>query len=226
MLVAVSQPTYLPWVGYLALVDKVDKFVFYDDIQYSHQSWQQRNRIKTSGGVRWLTVPVERNFGQKISEVKISYLNNWRAKHWDTMVQAYSDTPFFKRSAVFWEDFYRVRFFYLADMTMYLIKVMASGFNLKIPKFAKSSEFKTEGAKTDRIITLLKEVGATEYLSSVGARGYIEESKFREAGIKLRWFDYKHPVYPQRGEFVPYLSSLDLLFNTGDDSVKYIRGEM
>ena len=61
MRVAVSQPTYLPWMGYFALINNVDAFVFYDDVQFSPQSWQQRNKIKTGNGTQWLTVPIERN---------------------------------------------------------------------------------------------------------------------------------------------------------------------
>ena len=224
MKVAVCQPHYLPWCGHLALIDSVDTYVFYDDVQFSPQSWQQRNRIKTANGIQWLTIPIERNFPQKINEVKINFSKPWRDKHWETIQQSYSKAPFFKESAKFWEDFYQVRFFYLSDMTEYLTRMMMKGFNLKEPKYIQSSEMELEGDKTDRLIRLLTQIGATEYVSGVKARAYIEDDKFKEAGIKLGWFDYKPQEYPQLyGEFIPYMSAIDLLMNTGDGSAEIIR---
>ena len=58
MKIAISQPTYLPWIGYFDLIDQVDVFVLLDDVQFEKRSWQQRNRIKTPLGLQWLTVPV------------------------------------------------------------------------------------------------------------------------------------------------------------------------
>jgi len=73
MKIAISQPTYLPWLGYFDLIDQVDVFVLLDSVQFEKQSWQQRNRIKTPTGLQWLTVPVEfrGRLGQRIMEVII-----------------------------------------------------------------------------------------------------------------------------------------------------------
>lgn len=224
MKVAVCQPHYLPWTGHLALIDSVDTYVFYDDVQFSPQSWQQRNRIKTSNGIHWLTIPIERSFPQNINEVKINQATPWRDKHWETIQQAYSKVPHFIDSAKFWEDFYGIRFFYLTDTTEYLTRMMMKGFNLNEPRYIQSSEMGLEGDKTDRLINLLTQIGATEYVSGVGAKAYIEEDKFKKAGIKLTWFNYKHPIYSQLyGEFVPYMSAIDLLMNEGDNSAKILR---
>lgn len=223
MKVAVLQPTYLPWVGVMALINSVDTYVFYDDVQFEAQSWQQRNRIKTANGTIWLTVPVVRNFGQKINEVLINRSTKWNKKHWESIKQSYAKAPYFDKYAWFWDDFYQAHFYYLADMTMYITKRMVEGFELKLPRIVKSSDYKLEGAKTDRLICLLKQLGATEYISGVAAKAYIEEDKFKEEGIKLEWFDYKPKVYSQiHGNFVPYLSAIDLLFNEGENSVAYI----
>jgi len=224
MITVVNQPTYIPWIGYFRLMDLADTFVFYDDVQLSVQSWQQRNRIKTANGVQWLTIPIMREMGQRICDVKIDYTQDWRRKHWETIKQAYSKAPYFNTYAPYIDEIYRVKWFLLSDYTMYITRILAMLLDIKMPKIYTSSAIFAEGSKTDRLVSLLKNVGATEYISGQAAKKYIEPEKFEKAGIKLTWFEYNHPVYPQiRGEFVPYLSALDLLMNTGDKAIEYIR---
>lgn len=223
-MITCMQPTYLPWSGFLALMDKVDTFVYYDDVQLSHQSWQQRNRIKTSQGVRWLTIPIVRQEFQRICDVKINYNTDWQRKHWETIEQSYSKAPYFNLYAPYISDIYRVKWFLLSDFNIYVIKILSMLTEIKIPVIYNSSSIFTEGSKTDRLISLLKNLGDKEYISAPAAKNYIEPEKFEKAGIKLTWFEYEHPIYPQiRGEFISYLSVLDLLFNVGEKSVEYIR---
>lgn len=213
---AILQPSYLPWMGVLALINEVDIYVFYDDVPFEAQSWQQRNRVKTQDGVKWLTVPVVKNFGQLIKDVEINYATDWRKKHFNTISQAYAKAPFYKNIESFLVEFYGCRFIYLSDMNIYLTKRLADGMEVKIPTFLKSSDFKLEGEKTDRLINLLKQLGATEFFEGPVGKSYIEEDKFKKEGIKLTWWDYKPKDYPQlHGQFVGYLSVLDLFMNVG-----------
>lgn len=227
MIAVVNQPTYLPWIGYFAMMDKADTFVFYDDVQLSVQSWQQRNRIKTGNGVQWLTIPIVREQGQRICDVAINYNTDWRKDHWETIKQAYSKAPYFKLYAPYIEEIYRVKWFLLSDYTVYIVRIMAMLLDIKMPSTYTSSAIFTTGSKTDRLISLLKNIGATEYVSGLAAKKYIEPEKFDKAGIDLKWFDYEHPVYPQiRDGFVAYLSAIDLLFNTGDKAIEFIRNQV
>lgn len=223
MRVVVLQPTYLPWMGYLGMVDLADIFVFYDDVQFSVQSWQQRNKIKTAQGWIWLTVPVVRQFGSTINDTRINNITNWNKKHWESIKQSYSKAPFFEKYALIFQGVYENEWEYLADLNISLIKKTAEILGLET-KFMVSSELKSEGVKTERLMNILNKIGATEYISGPGARDYIEVDKFKENSVKLYWYEYQHPVYPQiRGEFIPYLSVIDLLFNTGDEALRYIR---
>ncbi len=223
-IVVVNQPTYLPWIGYFAMMDMADAFVFLDDVQLSVQSWQQRNRIKTANGTQWLTVPIIRQPGQRICDVSINYNTDWQRKHWESIKQAYSKAPYFNDYAPYIQEMYRVKWFLLSDYTMNFARNIALLLNVKIPSIYTSSAMFSVGSKTDRLISLLTNIGATEYVSGKAAQKYIEPEKFESSGIELTWFDYKHPVYPQiRGEFAPYLSALDLLFNTGEKAIEYIR---
>ena len=76
--IAIMQPTFLPWIGYFAMIDKVDEFVFFDHVQFEKRSWQQRNKIRTHNGEVWLSVPVLNKGKQKqsINDAEIMILNN------------------------------------------------------------------------------------------------------------------------------------------------------
>lgn len=223
MRAVVLQPTYLPWMGYFGMIDAADTFIFYDDVQFSVQSWQQRNKIKTSKGWIWLTVPVVRQFGSRINDTRINNSTNWSKKHWESIKQSYSKAPFFKQFAPIFEEVYRNEWEFLAELNITLIKEITKILGLEM-KFIVSSELDIEGVKMDRLLNILKKIEASEYISSPGAKDYIEVNGFKENNIKLYWYEYQHPVYPQiRGEFIPYLSVIDLLFNTGDEAIRYIR---
>ena len=226
MKVVILQPHYLPWMGYFALMDLADVFVFYDDVQLEVQSWQQRNRIKSMQGKElWLTVPVIRNFGQLIKDTKINTDIIWRKKHWKTIEQSYSNAPYFEKFGWVVKEIYDIYWLCLVDLNIYMARILAELLDVELPRFIKSSELQgIEGEKTDRVLSVLKSLGATEYISGLAAMDYLQAEKLHKAGIELTWFDYEHPVYPQiRGDFIPYLSAIDLLFNVGDEAIEHIR---
>ncbi len=224
MKAVIEQPTYLPWAGYYGMMDIVDTFVFYDDVQFEAHTWQQRNRIKTAQGVQWLTVPVIKHFGQNINQVEIDYHLEWRKKHWETIKQAYSKSPCWGYSSHFWEELYGARFVYLSDLNQYITRTIAESMECRLPKFLKSSDFVLKGTSNERLIDLLTQLGATEFYEGMAGKDYIDEAAFKRAGIQLTWFDYKPPVYPQLHEhFVSHLSALDLVCNVGNKAIEYIR---
>ena len=222
MRVAVTQPTYLPWMGLFAMIDSVDTFVFLDDVQFEKQSWQQRNRIKGAAQPIWLTVPVYRQFGQKLSEARINYETDWQKKHWESIRQSYA----MRYSSGEIQEWYTTHFDYLVDLNIHIIESLVGLLGINRPKFVRSSRLSIPGKKAEHLEGILQCLGATEYLANPGSRGYLEPClPFK--GIKVEWFDYKHPVYPQaRGDFIPYMSVVDLLLNAGSDALKYIREGM
>lgn len=222
MKAVIVQPIYLPWMGYFGLIDIADTFVFYDDVQFVKQSWQQRNKIKTQNGWIWLTVPVFQNFGQKINEVKINNNLNWRDKHWKSIKHHYSKAPLFEEYMSIFEEIYEKNWKYLVDLNVTLIKEITEILDLKT-EFMFSSELNAKGTKTERLINILNKIGADEYVSGPAAKSYIEIERFKNEGISLYWYEFNHPNYPQLyGDFIPYLSVIDLLFNAGNEAIKYI----
>ncbi|WP_048095757.1 WbqC family protein [Geoglobus ahangari] len=224
MKAVILQPMYLPWIGYFGLIDLADIFVFYDDVQFVERSWQRRNRIKMPNGKWiWLSVPVIKKFGQKINEVKVNNGVEWSKRHWHSIVHAYRKAPYFKEYETLFRHVYSVSWDYLVDLDIFLIKEISKILGIDT-RFVLSSELNVSGGKTDRLINILTEIGADEYISGPAAREYIEPIKFKKSGIKLYWFEFNHPVYPQLyGEFIPYLSVIDLLFNVGPKAIDYIR---
>ena len=226
MRAVVLQPMYLPWMGYFGLVDIADVFVFYDDVQFVRRSWQNRNRIKwQDGSALWLTVPVHHHqYGQMITQVTIDNRTKWSNKHLERIKQAYSAAPYFGRYSSMLESIFVKNWEHLADFDIRLIVEIASLLGLGHNKFKKSSEYPSSGSATDKLVNLLKLIGADEYVSGPAATSYLEVEKLRQAGISLYWFRPEHPTYSQLwGDFVSYLSVIDLIFNLGPESMQLIR---
>jgi hypothetical protein len=221
MIVGCSQPTYLPWCGYFAQIDAADLWLFLDDTQLERQSWQTKNRIKAVNGPIWLTVPTVRKFGQKINETPINYETDWVKKHIESLKQAYSKGRYSGEALEIVGAHLNSRPEILADLTVNLTMDLARSLGIKT-QMRRTSELGIDGKRTDRLRAILKAVGATEYLANPGSKAYMGEHP--DLGCKVTWFDYTHPVYPQmRGDFIPYMSIVDLMMNCGARSLEILR---
>ena len=232
MIVSVHQPQYIPWLGYFDKIDRSDCFVFLDQVQYKSREYQNRNKIRTKDGSIWLTVPViSKGMGrQKICDVRIDNSSDWQKRHWRNLKTWYGRAEFFKDYFVFFEEVYAERWEKLIDLNVHIINFILKEFKITTPVYYES-ELNIIAQKTDRIIEICKRLKADAYLSGTGGRNYLEENKFARAGIKLEYQNFTHPAYHQqyRGRknvFLPYMSSIDLLFNEGGESEKILRGKV
>jgi hypothetical protein len=219
MKIAISQPAYLPWCGFFDLIDQVDQFVFLDDAQFVKQSWHHRNRIKGTGALQWLTVPVAYHgkLGQAISEVVIRD-PQFAEKHTRSVEVNYGRSDYFE---VYFPRFKAILQKYrsggrLLDLNLDLIEWLVRELMIATPS-VRSSSLAAEGKRSSRLVSICKLLGATEYLSPRSA-DYLRNDLplFQEAGVAVRFQNYTHPSYEQR--FPPFLaqaSVLDLLFNEG-----------
>ena len=223
----ILQPSYIPWRGFFDQVRKADLFVFYDDVQYDKRGWRNRNRIKTPSGPLWLTVPVLAKGSQTehipIHEIRVCWDEPWNRAHWKSIQMAYARAPFFKQYAALVEEKYAGHPELLADFTIELTIVLARALGIQHTQFARSSQIEgVEGAKTDRLISVLQKVGASHYISGPSAKDYIEDDKFAAAGITLEYMSYDYPEYPQLyPPYDPQVSILDLFFMLGPRSLEY-----
>ena len=224
MIVSVHQPQYLPWLGYFHKMYNSDAFVFLDNVQYKKGEYQNRNRIRTKDGELWLTVPVLKDTGPypNISSVRIDNAQEWQKKHWMTLGHYYAHAPFFAKYNDFFRDIYEKKWDMLIDLNMHIVQYIASSLGIDKPIY-RESQLDIKTTETMRIIDICKALKADEYLSGIGGRAYLDEKKFEENGIKLHYQDFRHPEYPQRySPFIPYMSTIDLMLNCGEDSLKIL----
>lgn len=227
MNVVILQPSYIPWRGYFDQIRRADLFVFFDDVQYDRRGWRNRNQIKTSHGKQWLTIPVHSSGtreGLLIKDVRIDLSKPWGKTHWKALTCAYARAPHFRRYAPLLEAFYRRSDSRLADFTVDLTVALSREIGIGRTRFMRSSEIpRATDGRTDRLVQILRHVGATHYISGPSAREYVEDHKFAEAGISIEYMSYGYSEYPQL--FPPYdprVSILDLLFMVGADALSYI----
>lgn len=222
----ILQPSYIPWRGYFHQIQRADVFVFYDDVQFDKNGWRNRNRIRTANGSIWLTIPVRHlGLGTPIDQVPIDWTQNWAAKHLGSIRQNYSKAPAFKQCEPLLESIYARRDPMLADFTIESTIAVARALGIEKTRFVRSSSIPANGAKTDRILSILTQLGATRYISGPSARDYIEADKFSEAGIALEYMSYDYPEYAQlHRPFDPQVSILDPMLCAGADAGRLIWG--
>ncbi|MCG8637447.1 MAG: WbqC family protein [Desulfobacterales bacterium] len=224
--VSIHQPAYLPWLGYFHKIASSDIFVVLDTTQFEKNSYINRNRILTPQGPAWLTIPVETKGKFKtnnLTETRISNRSFWQKKHWRSIEQHYGKAPFFRSYAPKLRRFYDTPYERLTpicwDMLCCFVDILGISTRLVL-----ASELPgIQGTKTDLLVDICSELGASDYISGALGREYIREGKFEEKGIRIRYQDYVHPDYRQPlPGFAPNLSVLDLLLNTGPESLDII----
>jgi hypothetical protein len=215
--VAVLQSSYIPWKGYFDIIHDADLFVFYDDVQFTKQDWRSRNRVKSQRGSQWLTLPVGSAIDRLICEVRLSD-PRWAGKHYKTLAQCYSRCEHFAELRPFLEETYLARSWTsLSELNQFMIRHIARELLGIRSEFADSRSLQLQGSASERLLDLLRQLGAKRYISGPAARAYLDPESFGTAGIEVVYKDYSgYPEYPQR--FPPFdhqVTVLDLLCNVG-----------
>ena len=225
MKIAISQPTYLPWIGYLDLIDQVDLFVILDNVQFAKQTWQQRNRIRTAAGLQWLTVPVKLHFGQMINGVEIREAD-FHVDHLRAIELAYRRAPHFRDH---FENISRRlskrEGLFLVDLNVSLLAWIMEALQIKTP-LVRASSLGQSGKRTELLANICSELGATEYISPAGSAAYLlrEKELLTSRGIEVLFHHYEHPIYQQLHKPVtPFASVIDLMFNEGEEALQIVR---
>ena len=228
MKVAIHQPHYLPWLGYFAKWAAADLFVFLDTVQYEKNGWQNRNRIKTHDGPRWLTVPIHARLGTTICDVTIDAGQPWRPRHFRAIDNAYAGAPSWPRHRDALQRFYEREWERLAPLAVESARWLAGALGVSIPTRLASELAIADGSPPDataRLVAICRAVGADTYLAGRDGALYLDARQFASAGITVATQRYDHPTYAQRhGEFAPFLSALDLLLMHGDGALDILCG--
>jgi hypothetical protein len=227
---AILQSSYIPWKGYFDLIRRVDEFILYDDVSYSKNDWRNRNRIKTQAGPAWLTIPVlaTGRFGQRIRDVEIGD-PRWAAKHWKSIQASYARARGWSEASPLLRELYEqaASETRLSRVNELFLRAFCSLLEIET-RITFSSEYDLSGDRVGRLVSLCEQVGATEYLSGPAARDYLDEARFAERGIAVRFMDYSgYPEHEQLwgAPFIHEVSLVDLLLNEGVSGARdYLQG--
>lgn len=223
MLVAIHQPHYIPWLGYLDRMAKADLFIVLDHVQFERRNYQNRTMIRCENEGKWLTVPVVQvSQKERIVDKQVDNSEGgsraWGPTHFKTLKFAYRKAPFFMHYEPRLQEILGARWDKLLDLDLAMLDFLRDSFDIHTP-LKRSSEMQADGARSGLLLNLCKEVapGSTFLGGLGGSRHYLDLDAFAADGIGVSWQSFKHPSYPQCGEgaFIPGLMSLDLLFNCG-----------
>lgn len=226
--VVISQPMYFPWPGLLEQYRLCDKFVYYDDVQFT-RGFFNRVQIKTAYGTRWLTVPLlDWRRGQLINEVRVDNAQDWKRSQRDQLRQAYAEAPFRNEMLDLVDEVFSRDYAIIGDLAQASTEALVRYFPViaQDTSVLKASEMKIPGVSTQRLIDLCSTLNARLYLTGHGARHYLEHERFEAQGIDVAYIDYGLSEYTQaHGIFTPYVTTLDLIANCGSAGIKHICGQ-
>lgn len=229
--ISITQPTYLPWLGYFDLINRSDVFVILDTVHFQKQSWQSRNRIRTSdGSIQWISVPISRKSANKhISEIEIAINpNTWRKKHTLTIQHNLGSAPFYGEIIEIIDTVVTSGSQpYLADLNYDFIVSVVNSLNINT-EIVRLSELEIHGTRVELLINICRNFGARTFYCNAGSASYLENDrhKFYEQGLEIQYQNWFHPKYIQMGDgFVSHLSCLDALACVGANRVEeFIKG--
>lgn len=228
MIVSINQPAYLPWLGYFDRIAASDLHVVLDHVQFEKNSFVNRNKVRTKTGWTWLTIPLATRgkFGAlPINQIQVADGGRWRRKNWATLQSNYRRAPYFEMFAPSLAKQYESAV--IVDAFLPFVMEQNAEFMAALnidTEIRRSSEMLARSTKSDLVLDICIEAGATRYLSGPLGRNYLEEEKFDKAGIEIAYHDYSHPVYEQiHPGFEPFMAIIDLLFNCGERSGEILR---
>lgn len=225
------QPVYLPWLGLFHKLHLCDTFVFMDTVQYLHQDWNNRNKIKTSHGPLMLSVPIDKkkSTGKMLNQINIKNddpgdKNFWQKKHFQSIKFNYQKTPYFKDYIDELESMYMDNIWEkLIDICWTQFELFKKWLGLEDKEIIRMSEHKFYGTKDNLVLNHCEQLNGDHVVFGKHGKEYVDVKKFNNKGIKVYFQDYNYPEYQQRfSPFEPYLSVLDLIFNYGPKSMDII----
>lgn len=224
--IAILQPNYIPWKGVFDLINRVDTFVFFDDVQYTKKDWRNRNKIKTKEGDIWLTIPVitKGKKDQLILEAMIQPDTKWQEKHYQTIVNNYKNAKYFDKSHHILEEIYlNKEWENLCELNIFSTKLIAEVLGIDV-SWVRSSDLELHGDKSgERVVKICKKLDCNYFINGPASRQFMNEELFRENGIRLEYMEYNYREYEQMYKpFSHNVTVLDTIFNCGDQAPKYI----
>ena len=224
MRLAAHPPCFMPSILFFYKMCRADLFVLMDDLQFTTHNFINRTKIKIAAGVDWLTIPV-RTKGkgkQLINQVLIENTQNWRKKHLKTLLVNYRYAAYFEQYFEYFEQIYVKEWTNLIDLNLGMIEFLKKTLNITT-KCVLSSDLNLKGQADIRLIDMMLKLDCSNFYVEETYRKILNEDAFYELNLTLEYLSFEDSVYHQLfGCFVSGLSTIDLLFNEGDESRKII----
>ena len=219
MILSCVQPSYLAWIPLFKRMTEGDIFVYLDDVQYSKNSFHNRNRIRTKESELLLTVPVKYtgNSQSYLCDINIDNNNKWRKKHWLSIEYNYNKTKYFKMlQPKLWNQIYSKEWDNLSDLNIALIELFKDFLEINVQTFRSSSlEIETQG--NQKLIDICRYFGTDKFVVKPNTEDYHPKDFFVSQGVDFHIFDPQVLKYNQQYEgFIPNLSILDYAMNCGN----------
>ncbi|HOW53956.1 MAG TPA: WbqC family protein [Syntrophorhabdaceae bacterium] len=228
--VTIHQPEFAPWLGFFNKIWQSDVFIVMDDVQFKKNHFENRNKIRTldEQGWTWIKVPVltKGRFGQKICQVEINSdgERRWRDVLLKTVRLSYQRSIYFDEVYGIIERCIEQGTAKLVDINVCFIVSILGYLGIQ-KEILMQSEMNTTTSRSQLLADLIESSGCNIYLSGQSGKVYLDLDLMKEKDIIVRYQNFKHPQYEQsHGAFMAGMSIIDLLFNYGRESVKFIEG--
>lgn len=228
MKLGIMQPYVFPYIGYFQLINLVDQFVIYDDVQYMKGGWINRNRILVNGQAQFVSLPVKKsNLESKINQRE--FADDWQHHKKKIIKQvqgAYVKAPHLDPVSDLVSRCFAFDDPNVARFITHSLKLCCEYLGIETPFILSSDLDKADDLDAQqRVLAICKLLDATQYVNPIGGMDLYDKQVFSENGLALSFIETKPHEYPQftKHEFVPFLSIIDvMMFNSPDE----IRGMM
>lgn len=227
--IAIMQPYFLPYIGYFQLMAAVDKFVVFDDVNYINRGWINRNRLLLNGEAHTFTVPLRgASQNRLICDIELAEDDSWRDKLLRTIHQAYAKAPCFAEVSELLERLIRYPARRLDDFLLNSLREIAQYLALDVMiENTSRTYFNAHLHGQERILDICRQEKANRYINSIGGEALYDRASFDAQGVELKFLRSRSLNYPQgKGEFVPWLSILDVLMFNTQPEVRRLLAEM
>lgn len=230
MIVGIMQPYFLPYLGYWQLINSVDKFVIYNDVNYIKGGWINRNRYLYNGEAKVFNIIMKNSSSfKKINEIELmgSQGNyNPMKKLYSTFEMAYRKAPYFNDISILLKNILEFNENNLANFIGYSMKCICEYLGIKTELIMSSDIKKEENlVREKRVMDICKKLGADIYINPIGGIELYDKKDFLQNNLKLYFIKMNEIIYKQfSDEFVPNLSIIDvLMFNSRQQIQEYLK---
>ena len=224
MTIAIMQPYFLPYIGYMQLMNAVDTFVVYDDVAFINRGWVNRNRMLVNGQEYMFTVPLkDASQNKRICDITLADDPKWRSKLLRTIEQSYRKAPYYGTVYPLIEKIINFTADTITQLILNSLVELNQFLNIQTKLIPSSTIYQNGHLKAqERILDICQQEQATHYINPVGGMELYDKDVFAKANIKLNFMQSRRIEYPQfnRSEFMPWLSILDILFFNDLHTVK------